>query len=98
VTPLPVDEDQRLIGREAAKRGRANVVAAVGDRRARKVERGSDGLNHLRRFRSSRLLKVGGGEHVDRNGGRNHRATFAARAENRDALESGRDALESKIL
>ena len=57
VTALAVDEHQHLVRSEAAQRGRPDRVGAVGDRRAREVERRRQRLDHL-----GRLGVAGGGD------------------------------------
>ncbi len=74
MTPLAVDEDQRLVGAEPAQSGRPNHVGAVGDRGLREVEAGDFLRQGPVDFRVTALAKRFGAENVDRNGTVGHRA------------------------
>ena len=65
VAALAVDQHQRLVGREAAQRGGADVIGAVGDRRAREVERGRRGRQRLGELGGALRAQGFGGQHVD---------------------------------
>ena len=87
VAALAVDEQQRLVGREAAQCGRTNVVRAVTDRGARKIEGGHQRLEHLGRLGVPAEVEVEVREHVDRHDRLGDRTRIEARAGGDDRVE-----------
>ena len=69
VPTLAVDQDEHLVGTEAAEAGGVDVVGAVGDGLVRRVERRGEGGEDLVHFGLADLHDLGGRNHVDRDGG-----------------------------
>ena len=98
VPPLAVDEHQCLIGREAAQGRWTHMVGAVADRCARKVERGRESLNHLRRLDAAGLLNVHRRQHVNRHRRVDHRPLTASRPDHGDGVQIRHGLLQREVL
>ncbi len=84
---LGVHEYQRLVGREAAQRRRADGVGAVGETRPGEVEGGQRDRQRLAQFRHADVLERRRGHDVDRYRGLGDGAVRHTRTGDHDVLE-----------